>query len=116
MELFDCKYRSGRAESAPQTRKSQAPRTMIAEADEHEVNALGSSDAERVEFQGETSEGDEPLMPHRLYEEGQLRNLYPTLRVPAEDDCEDLQREEDDLLLQSGHEVVEQPLLVIGGV
>jgi hypothetical protein len=69
--LFDCRFASGRAVAAPQTRTSTAPRVTMAEAmTVDEVVA-------------------EPFMPHVSLSAADLDRLYPSVTVPEAVDAED---------------------------
>jgi len=69
--LFDCRFASGRADAAPQTRTSTAPRVTMAEAmTVDEVVA-------------------EPFMPHVSLSAVDLDRLYPSVTVPEAVDAED---------------------------
>ncbi len=100
-DIFECKFRGGRAASAPLTRKTTGTKTTMAEA-----NAVEDiEDAEGVSSVGETAMN--PLMPHKLYDRVQLRNLYPPLEVPEDTDDEAPDDENDDLLTEGARVVKE---------
>ncbi len=100
-DIFECKFRGGRAASAPLTRKTTGTKTTMAEA-----NAVEDiEDAEGVSSVGETAMN--PLMPHKLYDRVQLRNLYPPLEVPEDTDNEAPDDENDDLLTEGARVVKE---------
>ncbi len=101
-DLFDCQFRGGRAESAPQMRTTPSSKITMAEA-----NAV--EDEQTVSAEGEHAD---PLMPHKKFERGVLRKLYPPLEIPKglydhNDDQED-DLDQDDALLQEGLKVVDQ--------
>ena len=89
VDLFDCAYMTGRAESAPQTRTSTGNRTTIAEA-----NAV-------------SQEEPDPVMPHKSTPANSLDTEYPPLEVPADND-HDYHDDQHDRLLQEGAKVVEK--------
>ena len=90
--LMGCAYRSGRAETAPLTRRAQTGKTVISEAD------LGA-----LESMGET----EARMPHLEMTTIELNRMHPTLSVPrdVDDGHEDLW-DSWDKVLQRGMEIV----------
>ena len=79
--LYDCKFKSGRAEAAPQTRKGAKGKLSIA-------------DLEGKELQSVMEDGI-PIMPHRMYDQEALDYAHPSMSVPDElvlddnvpDDC-----------------------------
>ncbi len=101
-DLFDCQFRGGRAESAPQMRTTPSSKTTMAEA-----NAV--EDEQTVSAEGEHPD---PLMPHRKFERDVLRKLYPPLEVPEGlyDDGDDQENDldQDDALLQEGLKIRNQ--------
>ena len=90
IQLFDCEFRGGRAESAPKMRTNTSTRTTMAEA--HAVD----------ERQGENA----PVMPHKVFSKEELDALYPSIEVPDEDDGEE--EEKEDQLLKAGEEIAEE--------
>ena len=82
--LFDCRYSGGRAAAAPQTRTTAGTKGTLAE-----VNALDEST---------------PIMPHRMYDQAALDELYPSLEVVDAVDDEEI---EVDPVLIHGMEIVE---------
>ena len=69
--LFDCRFASGRAATAPQTRTSTAPRVTMAEAMTVDEAVAG------------------PFMPHVSLSAVDLDRLYPSVTVPEAVDAED---------------------------
>jgi len=69
--LFDCRFASGRAAGAPQTRTSTAPRVTMAEA--MAVDEVVAS----------------PSMPHVSLNRTDLDRLYPSVMVPPAVDADD---------------------------
>ena len=96
MELFDCKFQGGRAESAPKTRQApSSKRTMAA----HE-----QAPDEVMLAQGE----NKPIMPHRSYSPAELDHRHPTIQVhDTEYDCDDMVKDQDDTTLQAGLKIAE---------
>ncbi len=94
-KLYQCEYRGGRAESAPQIRKAPGTRATM----------------------GETYAVDEyepaPIMPHMLHNEAELKRRYPPLEVPAAVDAEDPLNDDADVLVQAGDVVVKDLLKAI---
>ena len=74
--LFDCEFRGGRAESAPKTRATTGLKVTMAEA---------FNFAEEYEPKWEVPEGEHsaPCMPHRLFDQAELDERYPALKVDA---------------------------------
>ena len=96
--LFSCRFMSGRAESAPQTRTTAGSKTTMAEA-----NVLME-----VRSQGET-DGHDPHMPHLHLDEEQLQRLHPPLCVPEDRrDESDLCNDDDDEIIIEGERVVRE--------
>ena len=89
--LFDVEYKSGRAASAAQTRKTPGTKITMASAGE-EAMAIGES------------EQHPPTMPHKVHTKEVLDKLYPSLQVPPEVDEGDPQANERDRLLEHGLE------------
>ena len=101
VDLFGCRYRDGRAQSAPKLRTGASSRKKIAEADgDGEVNTLKPED----------TAGSAARMPHLELTPEQLKAEYPSLEVPQDLDFDDLHALEDDGLYQAGMVVVQQIL------
>ena len=103
--LFDCYFRDGRAASAPQLRQGKTSGVKIAEADfQGEICAI--SDANEwplgVLDPASEEEGGEPCMPHVLYQDSVLDNVYPSLKAPQQLDLDDLQNDAWDAVCQRG--------------
>ncbi len=90
--LFDCQFRGGRAEAAPQLRAAPGNRTTMAEA-----NTVAED---------EQADDDEVIMPHLRYSEQALRKLYPSLEVPEAVDAEDPLNDDGDDLVDAGYRVI----------
>ena len=82
--LFDCHFRTGRAESAPKMRTEAADRKMISDADLAPV-------------------GEKLIFPHLEYARPLLDRLYPPMSVPEGVDAGDPQQDEDDPTLVEGY-------------
>ncbi len=89
--LMGCVYRSGRAETAPLTRRTQSGKKVISEADARTLEPMGEMEAR---------------MPHLEMSLGDLNRLHPTLSVPhdVDDGHEDLW-DSWDKILQRGLEI-----------
>ncbi len=89
--LFDCEFRGGRPESAPQVRITDGTKAALAElwaVDDSEENIPTV-----------------PIMPHRIFSQEILDRLYPPLAVAnAEDDEEDIK----DPILERGMEIADE--------
>ena len=86
VELFDCQFRGGRAEAAPQTRTGASDKKTIARADAsvHSVSEHG------------------PSMPHVQLTEEEIAKHYPSLEAVDDLDLPDLSRLEDEQLYAAG--------------
>jgi len=82
--LFDCHFRSGRAESAPRMRTEVADKKTISDADLATV-------------------GERLIFPHLEYAKPELDRLYPPMAVPEAVDAGDPQQDEDDPILVEGY-------------
>ena len=92
--LFECEFKSGRAESAPKVRETSVQKLTMAD-----VIALAEEGKE------EESADTKPIMPHRVYDEAALNYLYPSLEaVEPVDDEDDIP----DPLLERGLEVAKE--------
>jgi hypothetical protein len=94
VELFDCHFKDGRAETAPQTRTGLSDKRTIAEADATVANVQEGS----------------PRMPHVELSAGQLEEQYPSLEAVDDLDLPDLSRLEDEQLYAAGMRVVQDIL------
>ena len=98
MELFDCKYREGRVETAPKLRAGASEKRRIAEADGDKIGAL--------EAEEKTGSPSRARMPHNELASDELDSMFPSLQATDGPQLEDLVRLEDDLLYSAGmHEV-----------
>jgi hypothetical protein len=94
VELFDCQFKDGRAETAPKTRTGQSDKKTIAEADAVVANVQESC----------------PRMPHVEMSEEQLELEFPSLEAVDDLDLPDLSRLEDEQLYAAGMRVVQEIL------
>ena len=85
--LFECDFRGGRAESAPEVRITPGIRTTMSEAFTVEQGSYND---------------DELIMPHSVYNGDELDRGYPPLQVADEVDGPDLQCDDNDALVQHG--------------
>jgi hypothetical protein len=94
VKLMGCHFRGGRAETAPQTRRTQTGKTQLAEADAGSLEPMGEM---RV------------TMPHLVMSPKQLDETHPTLSVPHDvDDGHEELWDSWDKVLQRGLEIVAQ--------
>jgi hypothetical protein len=89
VSLFDCQFRSGRAESAPQTRASPIKRTTMAEA----LTVQEEEASVREELQS-------LVMPHRIYSAMELDEKHPAVEILEDEHLEE--EEEEDAVLKAG--------------
>jgi hypothetical protein len=92
--LYDCHFKGGRAETAPQTRTAASDKRTIAEAD----SAVAAV------------QEHEPCMPHNLLTTQQLQEQYPSLEAVEDLDLPDLSKLEDEQLYSAGMRVVQDIL------
>ncbi len=93
VELHGCRYREGRAESAPQMRKGESETFTMADA--------------QLNIQDEST----PFMPHLIYTEDELEQHHPKLEAPDEellDDSHEIEADSRDSVLQHGLSVARQ--------
>ncbi len=94
-KLFDCRYVSGRAKSAPQTRTTTGGKVTMAEA-----NAVDDD-----QLQGEK----DPSMPHLCLDQAELERLHPPLRVHDDPhDEQDLADDDGDGVLVEGDRIIKE--------
>ena len=88
MRLYDCEYREGRADSAPELRREERPRTEIKEA--------------------ESSQGlNMCVLPHRLPED-RLNRDYPYISAAEELETYEAQMSPKDYLEEAGAKIAMQ--------
>jgi hypothetical protein len=111
--LFDCEFRGGRAESAPQTRTAASAKTTMAEASSlASVEPTGGS-GEGPGGPGEVgvselgiakAEGEHPLcMPHNVYSREEMDRLHPSFIAPPAVDADDPHDDAHEALLHEGY-------------
>ena len=120
--LFDCHFKGGRAEAAPQTRTGESSKKTMAQA-EAEVHSLETKNYGAGVLSGmvpelvsgtfprkDTSTTDEhdPQMPHNMMSADELDQYYPSLEAVEDLDLPDLSRLEDDRLYSAGMKVVQE--------
>ena len=100
MKLYDCKYTSGRAESAPQTRKGAEGKLTMADADE----VYAAESQERL-----SEEVRDPDMPHLRLSEKLLESLHPPLVIlPDQHDEPDLRDDDEDGIMVEGERIIKE--------
>ncbi len=111
VELYDCKFLTGRAESAPRLRRGESSKVTMAQAgDGVDLDAVTGDDPSVV-LQGTLGNDDgepAPIMPHVTLSESQLNRLYPRIEAPVEDQLEDLKDDQEDRLLHKGLQVAQE--------
>ena len=83
VELFDSKFATGRAASAPALRKEAGTKRTVASYEEAPLNNLEAHDA-TVEV--DTEDGQPCFLPHRQHTRVQLDDEYPSLTAPEDFD------------------------------
>ena len=99
VKLYDCEYREGRAESAPQLRKSVSNKGTMADGGDElgSLEPLAGAEEETVTSQ--------PRMPHLEMNATDLDAQFPSMNAPEDDGLEDLNKDEDDDLLKEGMQI-----------
>ncbi len=101
VELFDCYFKDGRAESAPQLRRTATSKVKISEADVGDQ--VCDANLWHVGVLGLREDGPGPLcFPHSTFSKPRLDELYPPLDVPEQLDIDDVHRDAFDLVYQRG--------------
>ncbi len=100
--LHGCRYRGGRADSAPLMRKSGSSHVPMAEAD-RELSAVQRDTA--AEDDGGTAAA---IMPHLEWSRDKLDHIYPSITPPKDEQLDDLQDDSDDVVFQRGLELSEE--------
>ncbi len=90
--LYGCRYRDGRAESAPSVRKGASSRMTMAAADQE----IGGVTEPTV------------LMPHLTRTPEELDQLHPSLIPPEDEPLEDLVKDAEDAVYQKGLELSDE--------
>ena len=98
VDLYNCKFRGGRAAAAPQVRQTPGTRMTIGDA----TAAMAVDSGVAIE------ESIDPIMPHSVYSPEELRRRYPPLEVPkAVDDGDPLGDLQDEFELEGMKEADE---------
>lgn len=105
--LFSCKYLGGRATSAPQVRRGDTTRMTMANADKDLGAVDGVAAAQSAEGAAAAVETS-PIMPHLVYSQEELDQLYPGLEAPEDECLIDLQDDRTDGVYQHGLAVAEK--------
>ena len=91
VSIFDCSFRGGRAESAPQTRVVGGERVTMAEAHDASGQALVAS-----------VHADSVIFPHNEFSQQILDVKYPSITAPEALDANDPQETLVDPILEAG--------------
>ena len=99
VDLFSGKFRGGRAESSPLTRtqaggKATKSGTMGADTSQGEMYSVGMA-------------SQETIMPHNVFGEEALDDIYPPIEVPEAVDAEDPLDDEQDCMYKAGMNTVD---------
>jgi len=98
VQLFDCKFATGRAASAPALRKEAGTKRTMASYEEPTLNNLETDDANNAE---NNQDDNQPcFLPHRQHTRAELNDEYPSLTAP--DDFDQPGAENDEPLLSAG--------------
>ena len=100
VELHDCRFLAGRAESAPALKRGASSKTTMATAD---------AELNDVELQEEQEEHcTAPRMPHHELDAAALDREYPSLVAPPDDGLQDIVDDAADSVYQHGLEVAQE--------
>ena len=124
VKLFDCQFKGGRAESAPQTRTGVSGKKTISQADNRVLSVKPETQEDRPapgtpaepdsvgypEDAGHTDNEINPKMPHNDLSSSDLDQHYPSLEAVEDLDLPDISRLEDDRLYAAGMNVVQDIL------
>ena len=122
VQLYDCQYRDGRAESAPRLRTGASAKVTMASGSVNKLTNNGTTDdldeknptagyddtAVREETRSEEEQGGTPWMPHIALTERELDSRFPRLVAPEDEDLEDVARDTDDRMLQHGYKIARE--------
>ncbi len=101
VQLFDCYFKDGRAESAPQLRRTATSKVKISEADVGDT--VCNANLWHVGVLGPRDDGPGPLFfPHSTFSKPKLDQLYPPFDVPDQLDIDDVHRDAFDMVYQRG--------------
>ena len=92
VKLFDCKFSTGRAASAPTLRRDEGAKRTMASYDEEQLN--------NVDEDHNDQHNQPAVMPHKNMSREQLDKEYPSLGAP--EDFDDPGQEPPEQLLQAG--------------
>ncbi len=111
VNLYDCRFLGGRAESAPLMRRGDSSKVTMAQAgDGMDLDAVTGDDPSVVPeglLGGDDGE-PAPVMPHVTLSESQLDLLYPRIEAPEGDQSEDLMDDRRDPVLRRGLQVAQE--------
>jgi hypothetical protein len=91
--LFGAEFRGGRAQSAPQLRRTEGAKTTMADGD------LEYGDTLAVNAQ---VENDEPFMPHMAMTIGEMDEKFPAMKVQDEDLFMEPDQDSNDTVFMTG--------------
>ena len=98
VQLFDCKFATGRAASAPALRKEAGTKRTMASYEEPTLNNLETDDANNAE---NNPDDNQPcFLPHKQHTRAELNDEYPSLTAP--DDFDQPGAENHEPLLDAG--------------
>ena len=98
--LYECQYRDGRAESAPQLRTSDSSKATMASGTCGRMIAPieGGPEGQEEEMVEEVA----PWIPHLALSDEDIDRRFPSLVAPDDEGLDDIIRDEDDAMLQHG--------------
>ncbi len=104
--LFDCKFSTGRAASAPALRTDTGTKKTMASFEDEQLCQLDEAD---------TAAEQPASMPHKVYSQEQLDQLHPSLEAPDDFDVQGMEAQEP--LLDAGMAEVDRittPMRTLG--
>ncbi len=111
VDLYDCKFLPGRAESAPQLRRGESSKVTMAQADEGMALDAIMGDDPSVAPRDSCADNDgepAPIMPHTSLSSADLDAQYPRIEAPEDRESGDLVEDSSDRLLARGLEVAQE--------
>ena len=99
-ELFDCKFTTGRAASAPTLRRDIGVKKTMASYDNDQINNVGAAPVEDDIGADQHDNNLPTFMPHNQMGRQQLDDEYPSLQAP--EDFDDHSKDITDQLLEAG--------------
>ncbi len=96
VELHDCRFLAGRAESAPALKRGASGNTTMAAAD-----------AELNDVEPQEESYPAPRMPHHELDAAALDREYPSLVAPPDDGLQDIVDDAEDSVYQHGMEIAQ---------